>query len=67
MADVKEVLFHMQKAFNITDDELTQVQDKKRATNGAFVKRLYTDFIEIEENNPEINRYAGRPEKYPEI
>jgi len=67
IADVKEVLEYLQKTLSITDTEVLQAQDAKRQKHGAFNDRLYTKYLEIDENNSAIDYYLKRPEKYPEI
>jgi predicted house-cleaning noncanonical NTP pyrophosphatase (MazG superfamily) len=67
IADVLEVLDGLKTALNITDDEVLTAKKDKAKRRGGFEKRLYTDFIEVEENSDEVNYYESQPEKYPLI
>lgn len=67
MADILEVLDCFKDAYNINDEELIRVKNEKRDKKGSYTSRLQTQFLEIEENNPEIEYYLSRPEKYPEM
>lgn len=67
LADLKEVVQSLMTALEITDSEISDAQNKKREKNGGFDEKYFTNFVEIENDNPVIEYYLQRPNKYPEI
>lgn len=66
IADLYEVIDCIKKRYNINDNEIIDKKNKKIESKGSFTKGEYTQYLEIEENNPAINYYLNRPKKYPE-
>lgn len=67
LADLREVVQALTKALKITDSEISAAQNKKREKSGGFAEKHFTNFVEIENDNPAITYYLQRPNKYPEI
>lgn len=67
LADVYEVLGALVKAGGISAADIEKKRVEKAEKRGAFEKRIFNTFVELEENNPAINYYRPHPERYPEI
>lgn len=67
LADLREVVQTLMNALEITDSEISEAQNKKREKSGGFAEKHFTNFVEIENDNPVIEYYLQRPSKYPEI
>jgi len=67
MADLQEVMSCLQKVLNISDEEVAKARESKYQERGSFDKRHFTEYLEIDENNPVIDYYLNKPDKYPII
>ncbi|MDR3551061.1 MAG: nucleoside triphosphate pyrophosphohydrolase [Candidatus Babeliales bacterium] len=67
LGDVLEVINALAQAHNIDMKCIEEKRLQKQITHGSFNKRIYCDYIDIEETNPYFNDYALRPHKYPKI
>ena len=67
LADLLEVFQTLANIFGITASEILDARKKKREKSGCFEKRHFTNFVEIENDNPAIGYYLERPSKYPKI
>ncbi len=67
LADLREVVQALTDAVGITETEISEAQNKKREKAGGFAERHFTNFVVIENNNPAIEYYLQRPNKYPKI
>jgi predicted house-cleaning noncanonical NTP pyrophosphatase (MazG superfamily) len=67
IADVLEVLHAMVALQKIPWQEIEAIRLTKRSERGGFDSRVYSEYIEIDENNPKINYFKSQPDKYPEI
>lgn len=67
LADLQEVVQALTKALEITDSEISAAQNRKRDKSDGFQEMHFTNFVEIENDNPVIEYYLQRPNKYPEI
>lgn len=67
LADIKEVFECIQKEFEISKEEINQAQKEKVQSKGSYVSRHFTEFLEIDEDNPAINYYMSKEDKYPQI
>ena len=54
-------------ALEITDLEISDAQNEKREKFGGFEEKHVTNFVEIENDNPAIEYYLQRPNKYPKM
>ena len=55
------------RTLEITESEISEAQNKKREKSGGFAEKHFTNFIEIENDNPVIEYYLQRPNKYPKM
>ena len=46
IADVLEVLDGIKSCYDISDDEVIAIKNKKLASNGGFSKRLFLEYVE---------------------
>ncbi|MCR5225343.1 MAG: nucleoside triphosphate pyrophosphohydrolase [Alphaproteobacteria bacterium] len=67
LADLREVVQALTNALEITDSEISEAQEKKREKAGGFTQKYFTNFVVIENDNPIIEYYLQRPNKYPKI
>ena len=51
----------------ITALEISEARKKKREKSGGFTEKHFTNFVEIENDNPAIEYYLERLKKYPKI
>jgi predicted house-cleaning noncanonical NTP pyrophosphatase (MazG superfamily) len=66
-SDVLEVLDNMKFYLSLTDEEINKVKDYRKKEFGGYKEGSYIETIEIDEDNPLIDYYLARPEKYPKI
>ena len=55
------------KVYGLEFLHISNKAEEKRIEKGGFEEKIYSDFIEIEENNPNLKYYRVRPDSYPEI
>ena len=67
LADLREIVQTLMNVLEITDSEISAAQNKKREKSGGFAEKHFTNFIEIENDNPVIEYYLQRPNKYPKM
>ena len=67
LADLREVVQALMTALEITDLEISDAQNEKREKFGGFKEKHFTNFVEIENDNPAIEYYLQRPNKYPKM
>lgn len=67
LADLLEVAQTLANTLGITESEILEACKNKRKKSGGFTKKHFTNFVEIKEDNPAIEYYLERPEKYPKM
>ena len=67
LADLREVVQTLMRTLEITESEISEAQSKKREKSGGFKEKHFTNFVEIENDNPVIEYYLARPNKYPRM
>lgn len=67
LADLREVLDYLQKALEMSENDLKARQQRKIAKNGAFDKRWYIHSVSAEEGTQWYNYYRKNNDKYPEV
>ena len=67
LADLQEIIGQLAKNLKITDTELTNKQDKKRASNGGFAKGHFISTVTLPSDNKWAKYYAADPKRFPEI
>lgn len=66
-ADLLEAAQTLARAVGISDDEILKAQAEKRDKSGGFTEKLFTNSVKIDVDNPVIEYYLQRPNKYPKI
>jgi predicted house-cleaning noncanonical NTP pyrophosphatase (MazG superfamily) len=64
LADILEVLQTLSSASGFTMQQIEQKRMEKCLLKGGFEDRLYSDYIEIEENNQEMAYYLNNAKPY---
>lgn len=67
LADLLEVVYTILSAHKLEITEIEKIRETKKLHKGDFSQGIYVSSIEIDENNPEVNRYLARPDKYPQL
>lgn len=67
LADLQEVMDALLAMHSISKENLSQVQEAKRAMRGGFTKGVYSSSIGMDEENPYIGYYLSKSKEYPEI
>lgn len=67
LADLLEVVYTILSAHKLEITEIEKIRETKKLHKGNFSQGIYVSSIEIDENNPEVNRYLARPDKYPQL
>lgn len=67
LADVLEVIDNLAEALGSSREDLETIRTEKNKKAGSFKKRLYVDYVEVEDNSEWISYYLSSPDKYPEI
>lgn len=66
LADAMEVIQSLAKTAGFSMQQLEKVRLKKRKLKGGFDQKIYTHFVELEENSNAIDYYLSKPDQYPE-
>jgi predicted house-cleaning noncanonical NTP pyrophosphatase (MazG superfamily) len=67
LADVLEVIHALGAANKIPFNLIEEKREAKKEERGGFDQTAYVSFIEVEENDPTIEKYLSNPSQYPEI
>lgn len=67
VADVQELIHALLEALHVSEVELEAIQKKKNEKAGAFNKKQYIEYVEVQDDSPWLEYYLKSPEKYPEI
>lgn len=67
LADVMEVWTAIASSHNIDLADIEKARISKKAKRGAFADGIYISAIEVDQDNPAIERYIPNRDKYPEI
>ena len=67
LADLIEVLETLADYIGITKSEVLDAKNKKRELSGGFSSGNFSNFVEIDTENPVIEYYQQRPNKYPRM
>lgn len=67
LGDLMEVIDSLHNAIDLSYEEVEAARIKKNASKGIFEKKIFIDYIEIEEGSEHLDYYLKRPNKYPEI
>ena len=54
-------------AHELSYEEVEATRHKKKVEKGGFETRIYSEFVEMEIDNPSITYYLDNPDKYPEL
>jgi len=67
LADLMEVISAILSIHKLDPAEIEKIRETKNLQKGGFTQGIFVSSIEIDENNPEINRYISKSTKYPNI
>lgn len=67
LADVFEVIESLCRVYKISDTEIQLVKQDIREKRGGFEEGIFSEAIEMNEDNPWVKHFRKSPEKYPEV
>ena len=67
MKGVYEVLESLAEALGVSLDEVHQARHSKRNRSGGFKEKIYLEYVEMDEDNPKVQYFLERIERYEEI
>ena len=67
LADVLEVFMALCDVQHISFQSVEEKRKLKKIEHGGFDQRIYNSYVEIREDNPNIQYYIKRPLQYPQI
>ena len=67
LADLQEVISALTSVCKLDPAEIEKIRVTKNIQKGGFADGIYVSSIELDEDNPEINRYLAKPKQYPEV
>lgn len=67
LADLSEVIQALASALNISQEQIEKAREIKKQKSGGFAQGLFTNFVEIDADNPAAEYYLARSEKYPRV
>ena len=67
LGDLEEILATFKKLIGVTQEEIDAARTAKREKKGAFEKRIYCEYAEVEEGSDDDIYLSKQPEKYPQI
>jgi len=67
LADVMEVIHALAAAHGIPLSAIEASRQEKLETRGSFDDRVYSEFVDVNEDHYLYEHYRNHPEKYPEI
>lgn len=67
LVDCLEVIYGFAKTLRVGSKHLDALREQKRAHRGGFDTPVVIESIQISPQHPDYDRFATRPEKYPEI
>ena len=65
LADVLEVVRALAMAYGISYEEIEAERVKKRKEKGGFEGKIYSNFIEIDDEYKKIDYYLAKQNQYP--
>lgn len=66
-SDLQEVMEGLQSYLNLDNNKIKVTKEKRKKELGGYEEGAYIETIEIDEENPLIDYYLDRPEKYPQV
>ena len=67
LADVLEVFLALCDFHDFSLQDIEKKRIEKKIEHGGFEQRIYNAYVEIKEDNPNIEYYMNRPLQYPQI
>lgn len=67
IADLYDVLQTLMQLHGISNEAIQEMLLEKHEERGAFAKRLFAEYVDIEDGSPLLDYVLKKPEKYPEI
>lgn len=66
LADLLEVVEQIGVTIGKDFAELREIQRKRRNERGKFDKKIYIEYLELNDEDPWVKYYAAEPERFPE-
>jgi len=66
LADLQEVVSALVSACKLDSAEIEKIRVAKKQKKGGFSEGIYVSSIDLDESNPEINRYIAKSDRYSE-
>lgn len=66
LADALEVIQTLIRASGHKMEQVEKARLEKRELKGGFDRKIYTNFIDLDENSDTLDYYLSRPDQYPE-
>ncbi len=67
LADVMEVFNAILAVHQISFEEIETMREHKQKLKGSFKKKIYCEFVEMDDQNPHLSYYEDKSDQYPEI
>lgn len=67
IADVQQALDDLVKLFGLKKIDISKAQTSKQARNGAFLKGLFIDYVDVDAKDKWVKYYRENADRYPEI
>lgn len=67
IADIYEILNHLKKELNLSEQEIQTTIALKHKKVGGFEKKAYIEHNDVVDSSNWISKYQEQPHKYPEI
>jgi len=64
--ELAEVMDALMNGVGISDEQIREARERKNAKRGAFEKREYVEYVEVDDDNEWVEYYLGSSEKYAE-
>jgi len=67
IADIQQIIDDLKSENNLTDEEIANIQESKKAEKGGFKEGVFIKTLTVPENDKWVEYYRKEPSKYPEI
>lgn len=67
IADVKQIIADLEAHYEINDEQVEMVRQRKFDKKGGFACGVYVESVTLPESDEWVKYYRAAPEKYPEL
>ena len=67
IGDVQQILDDLKREYNITDEQVSEVQKAKFDKKGGFSEGVFIETVTLPERDEWVKYYRKSPQKYPEV